>query len=183
MISDKELKELVFGLAKAQQKTDEQLKKTDEQLKKTDEKLDRLAKIVGGISHNQGDVAEEYFANSLVDSLDNFLGMSFDAIQRNIIIEPKKGFEEEYDILLVNGNSIAIVEVKYKVHKNDIKKLPKKIATLKKLSLYKNYKIYAGIAGFHISKEAKQEALKNGFFVLQRKGKVMQTFVKNLKSS
>ena len=51
MISDKELKELVFGLAKAQQKTDEQLKKTDE-------KLDRLAKIVRGISHNQGDVAE-----------------------------------------------------------------------------------------------------------------------------
>jgi hypothetical protein len=181
MVSDEELKELVFSLAKSQQKTDEQLKKTDEQLKKTDEKLDRLAKLVGSISNNQGDVAEEYFANSI--KLDNFLGMSFDVLQKNVIIQPKKGHSEEYDLMLINGENIVIIEVKYKVHKNDVKKLPRKIEILKKSPLYKNYKIYAGIAGFHINKEAKEEALKRGFFVLQRKGDIIQTYAKNLKVS
>ena len=229
MISDKELKELVFGLADSiremgkrhdkewaelresqlllkesqlktdeqQKKTDEQLKKTDEQLKKTDEqlkktdeqlqktdkKLDRIAKLVGSISNNQGDVAEEYFANSLLKKLDDFLGMNFDLLQRNVLIEPKKGEAEEYDILLVNGSVAVVIEVKYKVHKNDIKKLERKVHKLKKLPLYNNYKIYGGIAGFHINEEAKKEALKNGYFILGREGDLMITTAKKLKVS
>jgi len=222
MISDKELKELVFGLAdsikemgkrhdedfeklrKQIEKTDEQLKKTDEQLKKTDEqlkktdeqlkktdeqlnktdkKLDRIAKLVGAISNNQGDVAEEYFVNSLRNRLDDFLGMSFDILQRNFIIQAKKGFSEEYDILLVNGSVAVVIEVKYKAHLNDVKKLPRKIEVLKSSPLYKNYKIYAGIAAFHISSDAKNEALKRGYFVLERKGDIIETSSSKLKVS
>jgi len=215
MISDKELKKLVFGLAdsikemgkrhdedfeklrKQIEKTDEQLKKTDEQLKKTDEqlkktdeqlnktdkKLDRIAKLVGAISNNQGDVAEEYFVNSLKNRLDNFLGMSFDILQRNFIIQAKKGFSEEYDILLVNGSVAVVIEVKYKAHLNDVKKLPRKIEVLKSSPLYENYKIYAGIAAFHISSDAKNEALKRGYFVLERKGDIIETLSSKLKVS
>ena len=40
-------------------------KKTDEQLAKTDAKLDRIAEMLGGISNNQGKIAEEFFYNSL----------------------------------------------------------------------------------------------------------------------
>ena len=46
-------------------KTDEQLKKTDEQMNKTDARLNKIAKLVGNMSNNQGEVAEEYFVNSL----------------------------------------------------------------------------------------------------------------------
>ena len=40
-------------------------KKMDEQLAQTDAKLDRIAEMLGGVSNNQGKIAEEFFYNSL----------------------------------------------------------------------------------------------------------------------
>ena len=173
-MTDQELKDLVASLAVSQAETEKRLKETDKQLKK-------LGTLLGSISNNQGDVAEEYFINSLKDKL-KVANMDFDYLVPNYIIEGKH-IQDEYDILLVNGESVAIIEVKYKVHPNDIKKLPKKIANLKKLPQYKNYKVYAGIAGFKIPKEAIKEANDQGYFVLQRKGNVIQTYADNLKAA
>ena len=173
-MTDQELKDLVASLAVSQAETEKRFKETDKQLKK-------LGILLGNISNNQGDVAEEYFVNSLKDKL-KVANMDFDYLIPNYIIEGKH-IQDEYDILLVNGESVAIIEVKYKVHPNDIKNLPKKIANLKKLPQYKNYKVYAGIAGFKIPKEAIKEANDQGYFVLQRKGNVIQTYADNLKAA
>lgn len=199
MITKEDLANAILELKKAQQKTDEQLKKTDEQLKKTDEqlrkselelrnlfkkvdeRLDKVAKQLGGVTNNQGDVAEEYFINSLKDKL-KIGKIDFDYLIPNYIVEGKN-IDDEFDILLVNGKSVAIVEVKYKVHPNDVAKLSKKIKNLKKLPQYKDYEVYAGVAGFKIPKDVINLALKNGYFVLQRKGDVIQTFDKGLKAA
>ena len=45
---------------------------TNEQMKRTDEKLERLGITLGNVTNNQGDVAEEFFLNSLLK--DNHLG-------------------------------------------------------------------------------------------------------------
>ena len=83
---------------------------------------------------------------------------------------------EEYDIVMTNGNAIGIVEVKYKAHENDLGKLERKMRNFKTLfPVYQNYKLYGAIASFHINDDAKKEALERGFFVLQRKGEVVQT--------
>ena len=189
-MTDQELKELVASLAIESKKTDEQLRKTDEQIKKTDEelrnlfkkvdeRLDRVAKQLGNISNNQGDVAEEYFVNSLKDTL-KIGQLNFDYILANFKIEGKN-IKDEYDILLVNGESVAIVEVKYKVHPNDLEKLPRKINNLKSLPQYKGFKIYAGIAGFYVPDEVIESAKERGYFVLQRKGDIVVSHIENLK--
>ena len=194
-MTDQELKELVASLAVESKKTDEQLrktdeqlrllseesKKTDEQLKKTDLKLDKLAKMIGSIGNNQGDVAEEYFINSLKEKL-SLGSMQFDYLIPNYIIEGKN-IKDEFDILLVNGESAAIVEVKYKVHPSDLDKLERKIANLKKLPQYRDYKVYAAIAGFHIPSNVKNEAQKRGYFVLQRKGDVIVTYDEGVRAA
>jgi hypothetical protein len=41
--------------------------------------------------------------------------------------------------------------------------------------VYQNYKLYGAIASFHINDDTKKDALERGFFVLQRKGEVVQT--------
>jgi len=187
-MTDQELKDLVASLAVESKKTDEQLrktdkqlKKTDEQLKRTDEKLNRVAKIIGSIGNNQGDVAEEYFINSLKEKL--CIGsLNFDYLIPNYIIAGKH-IADEFDILLVNGESVAIVEVKYKVHPSDVEKLPRKIANLKKLPQYKGYKVYAGIAGFHIPSSAKKSAIEKGYFILQRKGDIVETYNNELRAA
>ncbi len=162
-------------------KTDEQIKKTDEQMKKTDEKLDRIAKTLGAIGNNQGDVAEEYFQNSLAKKL-KIGQLKFDYMISNYTIRGKN-IKDEYDILLESKDNVAIIEVKYKVHKNDVKKLTKKIENFKKITKYQNYKLYVGIAGFYVPQDVIDLALENGYFVLQRKGKVIESFTKELKAA
>ncbi len=183
---DKQLK----SLKESQAKTDEQLNRTDEQLKTSkkelsvpfktvDEILDRVDEQLGGISNNQGDVAEEYFVNSLGESL-AVAGMHFDTLLKNVGMQ-QKGIRDEFDILLVNGESVALIEVKYKVHPNILDRLPQKIAHLKQMPQYKNYKVYAGIAGFYIPDSVIEEASKRGYFVLQRKGDIIETYADDLR--
>jgi len=191
-MTDDELKALVASLAidsknihAAQQATDEQmkrndklltekLKRTDEQMKRTDEKLERIGITLGNVTNNQGDVAEEFFFNSL--SNDTHLGaIHFDDIEKNG--HKRRGkTEEEYDIIMTNGDAIGIVEVKYKAHENDLERLDRKMKNFKALfPIYKNYKQYGAIASFHINDNAKQEAIRRGYFVLQRSGDVIHT--------
>ena len=160
-------------------KTDAQLAKTEAQLAKTDERLNRIAKMVGAMGNNQGDVAEEYFINSLKDSL-TLLDKKFDILIPNFKIE-KKRFRDEYDLLLVNGSELAMIEVKYKLHTNDVDKLSKQIINLRDLPQYKNYKIYAGVAGFKIPDDVVGLAISNGYFVLQRRGNIIETISDELR--
>jgi len=179
-MTDDELKDLVASIAVSQMHTDEQMKltderltrteelikqageqmkRTDEQLKRTDEKLERVSVQLGNISRNQGDVAEEFFYNSLLK--DNYLDtIAFDGIPKNEVAEEffyhslikdnhlgtitfdditknmgkrRGNIQEKYDLFMTNGDSIAIVEVKYKAHTNDLDELDQKFNNFKKL--------------------------------------------------
>jgi len=79
----------------------------------------------------------------------------------------------EFDILLVNGESVAIVEVKYKVHPKDLEKLPSKIEHLKLMPQYKGYKVYPGVAGFYVPNEVIE--------IAKTKCGVIQSYTENLK--
>ena len=180
-MTDDELKALVASLAVAQEKTDEQMnrtaeqmKRTDEQMKRTDEKLERIGIQVGNISNNQGDVAEEFFFNSLVKNA-HLGSIHFEDITMNM--KKHRGqIQEEYDLVMTNGDAVGIIEVKYKVHEKDLDKLERKMRHFKKLfPIYNAYKLYGAIASFHINDEAKQQALERGFFVLQRSGELVHT--------
>ena len=162
-----EFKEEQKAIQEAQQKTDEQLKETDR-------KLQKVSDLIGGIGQNQGHVTEEFFFNSLIDD-PHLGGIHFDDITKNS--DKRRGkLQEEYDIVMTNGDAIGIVEVKYKVHENDLSKLERKMRNFKTLfPVYQNYKLYGAIASFHINDDAKKDALERGFFVLQRKGEVVQT--------
>jgi len=194
-MTDEELKELVASLAvaqketsKQQKETDAQLKETDvhlketsklqqetgAQLKETDRKLDKVAKMLGGISANQGDIAEEFFYNSFIK--DNHLGsLAFDDITKSMAKHRGK-IQEEYDLFLTNGDAIAIIEVKYKAHIEDIVKLERKFNHFKKLfPIYQDYKLYGAMASFHFNQETKDELLKQGYFVVERSGDLITT--------
>jgi hypothetical protein len=166
-MTDEELKELVASLAIKSDRLDAQIQKTNETLKSVGIQL-------GNMSRNQGDVAEEFFFNSLAN--DTHLGViHFDDIAKNE--HKRRGkTEEEYDIVMTNGNAIGIVEVKYKAHINDLEKLERKMKNFKTLfPWFENYKLYGAIASFNINDDAKNEALNRGFFVLQRSGDLIHT--------
>jgi len=170
-MTDLELKELVGSLAIAQRETNKQLKESEKAFNKRIKKLEQL---VGGIGQNQGDVAEEFFFNSLVEN-PKLGDITFSEIEAGAR-KHKGKTQEEYDLVLTNGDSIAVIEVKYKVHPNDIKKVKRKIENYRYLfPRDSNFKLYGAIAGFYIPSDAIEEAEKSGFFVLKRKGELIET--------
>jgi len=166
-VTDNELKELVASLAVS----NKELRDSQEE---TGRKLDKVAKMIGGISKSQGDVAEDFFYNSFIN--DNHLGgLSFDDITKNMAKHRGKT-QEEYDIFLTNDESIAIIEVKYKAHIDDIKKLTRKFDNFKKLfPIYSGYKLYGAMASFHFNQDTKDELLKQGYFIVERSGDLIKT--------
>jgi hypothetical protein len=169
-MTDQELKDLVASLAIESKKTDEQLRELKESQK-------RLEKMVGGISNSQGEVAEEFFVNSIAPH-QCIGGIKYDMMYPNLS-KIKDNLQDEYDIVLVNGKDVAVIEVKYKAHEKDVIKLvQQKYENFKKLyPEYSNYRHHLGLASFKISDDIKQEALRQNIMILQRKGDVIETFL------
>ena len=189
-MTDEELKALVASLAIAQQKNDiqfaetdrkiaelvEQQKKTDAQLAKTDAhldrvsaKIDRIADLMGNISNNQGDAAEEFFYRSLLEH--TWLGdMHFDVVYRNQRGHRNK-IEDEFDIVLLNENSVAVIEVKQRAHPKLVDDmLNRKLPDFRLLfPCHKQQKLYGAIASMVTNDELIQRAKEAGLFFLTQK--------------
>ena len=156
-------------------KTDAQLAKTDAQLAKTDRKLKELSEMYGGMSNNQGKVAEEFFYNSLRHNpeLD---GIQFDFVMKNVTRGTRK-IQQEYDLILVSEKFVYVLEVKYKLNRNDIERfIGKKLPNFRILfPEYRNRELRFGFASFSMEDELIDLANAEGFLLLQRRGKVFKT--------
>jgi len=181
MITTEDLAQVILELKSSQEKINLELKssqeKTDDKMIETQESLKRIGKMVGNISNNQGGVAEEFFINSIAPT-QKLGGIQYDMMYENLT-KTTKNLRDEFDIVLVNGKDIAIVEVKYNAHENDIDNLiTKKINNFKKLyPEYNNYTHHLGLASFKVNEKVKQKALKNNVMILQRKGDIVETIL------
>jgi hypothetical protein len=174
MVTKEDLAQAILDLKASQEIISKELKASQE---KSDRRLDKVAKLVGNISNNQGDIAEEFFYNSL-KAKPSMAGINYDYIDKNVT-RSKNKIEDEYDILLVNGKDVAIVEVKYKAHENDVERLiNKKYENFKKLyPEYKDYNHHLGLASFNMNDDVKELASKNNVILLQRKGDLIETIL------
>ena len=175
MTTFEECTQIIIRLGRVQEELAEAQKETDKQLKQTNQEIKKLSKYIGAIGSNQGDVAEEFFANSIAATLE-VGGIKYDTFEQNVHKRTKEA-EGEFDAILANGSDIAIIETKYKAHKIDLENLlQKKYENFKKLyPQYSNYVHHLGLASFHINSDLKEEALKNNVMVLQRKGDIIET--------
>jgi hypothetical protein len=165
---------------------DERMKKADQQREKSSAEFDRrmkkLEELTGSFANNQGLFAEEYFFNSFENGKQNFFGEKFDEIEPNVK-GIKKGFKDEYDILLINGKSVGIVEVKYKAHESDIPKVIKKAETLRiNFPEYQNHKIYLGLASMVFYPKVEEECVNQGIAVIKQVGDTVVINDTNLKT-
>ena len=157
-------------------------KKTDKQMQETDRRMKELQKTVGGITNNQGSFAEEYFFNSFESGKKNFFGENFDKIKKHLT-HFWQGLEDEYDIVLYNHTSVAIIEVKYKAHINDIPTVLKKAETFRILfPNYKDFKIYLGLSSMSFYPQLEQECIAQGIAIIKQVGNTVVINYTNLKA-
>jgi len=123
-----------------------------------------VRKEIGGIGKSNGQVAEETIYNALEKNM-TFAGIEFHDIDRNW--NRKKTalkLHAEFDIVLVNDDTLALIETKYKVRDTDVTKLVN--TTLNNFRIlfpqYSGYKIILGVGGMAFEQEAIDTASING---------------------
>ena len=174
-------------VAEQQAKTDRQLAEkmaeTNRQMEKTDRQISRLEKMIGGISNNNGLFAEEYFYNSLDQGKKILLGEKFDKLVKSKIIEDEDNRTRgELDIILINGKSVAIIEVKFRVRDKHVDKVMQKVKPFrKKFPEYRNHKVYLGLASMVFDEDIENKCKENGIAVIKQVGDNVVIYDENLK--
>ena len=157
------------------ERTDKLVAETNASIKEFLESIKETRKEVKGLSKSYGMHAESYFFESLKKSK-QFGGIVYDFIdddyKGSIKLPNGQIINGQFDIVMHNGDSIAIIEVKSRVEKIDVIDLVnRKIGDFKKIfPQYANDKFYLGIAGFAFEKSAEEEALKSGVGILKLSG-------------
>jgi hypothetical protein len=150
-------------------------------MKKSDLKWEKLGEQIGGWANSHGSFAEEFFYNSFENGHQNFFGEDFDEISKNLKTKKEK-VQDEYDIVMFNHSSIAIVEVKFTVREKDIPKTLKKAETFRILfPEYKDFKIYLGLASLNFCKEMEDECIRKGIVVIKQVGETVVIHDEHLK--
>ena len=151
---------------------------TEAQMAKTDKRLNKLIagnEAMQSFIKNDADACEQRFVDSLDSHGLKVAGVNFDEIYSNV--RKKRGGKNiELDALLINGDSVAIMEVKKKLHLNDVVKVRDNlIGRFRDLfPEHQAKRLLVLVAGESINADAENEALEAGFVVLSFKASKLQ---------
>jgi len=168
--------------AEFEQSLKESRAENDADFRRINKIIEANSREIGGITHSNGEVAESYFINSF-KKYPHFAGQEFQFLDSKRSCYSKAlELQDEYDLVLTNGVSIVIIEIKYKARKDDVEQVLKKADTFRKLQpQFKDFAIYLGLAGLHVYQNAENEAKKQGIAVIKQVGKAMVVHDTNLK--
>jgi len=210
----KETEQFIKNLTFDSKETDKQFKETNKQFKETNKRfketdrrfketeqfiknlsndskeidrrlkqdMDKLAKLVGGMGNSNGEMAEEYFYNAFRADK-SFANERFHKVRRNQIYR-KEEIMAEFDLVLLNGKSAALIEVKYNAKPDNvsIEKIISKIKYFK--ILYpecKDFNIYLGVAAMSFKAGLEAELHQAGIATIRPVGKKIVRFDKDVK--
>ena len=144
--------------------------------------IKNLSKDVGGIANSNGEFAEDYFENAF-KAEPVFAGQHFSVMQKNLCVaDPSIKRRDEFDIVLYNTNTIAIIEIKYKARESHVNDVIKKADAFRFwFPKYKNYKIYLGLACLSLEEKVIEKAEAKGVSIIRQCGGKTIVSDKNLK--
>jgi hypothetical protein len=152
---------------------------TAERMKETDRQMKEVKELIGGIGNSNGAFAENMFFYSLEKSK-TFAGVHFDMVSRDFHRAKKMPdgtrLEDQFDIVMVNDDSVAIIEVKYSSDSEYAKKMiERKVPNFRALfSDYKDYKIYLGMGALSFDKYTVKKAEEYGIGLLNISGDTVE---------
>jgi len=173
--------------AKSMAETDRMIKELAKQMAETDKEIAKIHKELGGIGENNGLVAEEIVFHSLAKDM-VFAGIKFDTVDHGTVRSRKlsdgKKVKGEYDVLLYNGTSVAIIEVKHRVGQEALKRLIEvQLPRFRQIfPEYKDAKMYLGLGGMSFEKGIAEEAHRQGIATLTLSGDAVEINDKDVKA-
>jgi len=172
-------------MAKTLKETNRTLKETnrtfDERFARTEKALDKTHELIGGISRSNGEFCEEYFINSFKANPTLF-GERFDYVIPYLKPHPIIT-NDEYDLVLHNGTTTALVEMKYKAKSSDVGKMFSKLHSYRtNFPMFKEYKIYLCLASFRFSKYVRLKAAEKGIVLIEQRGDKIEVISENIRA-
>ena len=159
--AQKELSAEMQKLAAAQQKTEAAQQETAATLQK-------VIQEYGGFINNQGQQAEDFFVKGLRKRHLQVAGIKFDEIFPRQVRQHGRNDGIEVDALLTNGEYVALLEVKSKVHINDVEAVfNKRIPAFRNFFHdYRDKSLLVLIGGNIFNSDALRKARDYGFICL-----------------
>jgi hypothetical protein len=150
---------------------------------KLDRKMAATSEMIGGIGNTNGLFAEQFFINTIKAGDKKLFGEHFtDCYSWLKLYNKDTQTKSEHDILLVNGEAVAIVEVKYKARKEDVEKIIDKLPNFRLLyPMYRSYRTYLALAAMAFDANVETEAVENGIAVIKQVGDRIIVNEENLK--
>jgi predicted RNase H-like nuclease (RuvC/YqgF family) len=178
----KETKEMKKETKEMKKETKEMKKELQRMYTESRKDMKELNKQIGGNSSSNGEIAEAYFYNTLKKDK-TFVNEKFDEIHRNRKYVNGE-HDAEFDIILFNGKSAAIIEVKYNAKPDNIsvRNLISRIEAFKLLyPKCKNHSIYLGVAAMTFRKGMEERLHRAGIATIRQIGKKMVVYDKEVK--
>ncbi|MCL2027886.1 MAG: hypothetical protein FWG79_05285, partial [Bacteroidales bacterium] len=170
--------------------TRENLTRTEKMIentnKETRENLTRMIentnKQIGGISRSNGEFCEEYFINSFKEN-PTFMGEKYDYVVEYLRPYPNTVIADEYDLILHNGSTVVIIEMKYKASIEDVGKMFSKLHSYRaNYPMNKDYKVYLALASFRFPAKVRQRADEEGIVLIEQRGEKIEVISKKVKT-
>ena len=176
------LRETVQSQKESRKEIDRLIKEHRRDMKETDRQIKELNKEIGGISNSNGEMAESYFYNAFKKHK-VFAQEQFDDIKRNRKLVNGE-HDAEFDIILLNGKSAVLIEVKYNAKPDNIsvRRIISRVEAFKILfPKCKNYNVYLGVAAMSFRKGMEARLHRAGIATIRQVGKKMVVYDKEVK--
>ena len=174
--TDKQFKET----DKKFQETDKQFKETDKKFLETDKKFKeiekqfqqtdkQIRKLEGFFTSQWGKLIEGMVQPAAL-KLFQKRGIEVNESMQRVVIK-KKDLQKEFDILLVNGDVVIVVEVKSTLKIEDVKKHIECLKDFHKyMPEYKDKRVFGAVAYLNCDEKSDKYAYRNGLFVITLTG-------------
>ncbi len=140
----------------------------DKRMKKQEKDFNRQ---LGILSNRLGDFVEAFVEPSVV-RLFQERGLDVHVVTRDVKAKnPKLNLAMEIDLLVINGDSCVLIEVKSNLSIDDVNEHIERMSKFKPLfPLYADKKVYGAVTGMVIPENVAKYAYKKGFFVIAQQG-------------
>jgi len=159
---------------------DKQMKESraefDKRMKESDEKfynrMKNLDEMIGGLGNSNGMFAEEFFFNAIDHGDKKMFGEQFyECLSSSKRYSKSNRKKNEQDVLLINGDALALIEVKYKARKEDIQKIIDRLPNFRALfPEYRQHRIFLGLAAMSFDRGVEDESAKAGIAIVKQVG-------------
>jgi len=172
------LNEKFAQMEKAIENTSREL---DVKFTRTEKMIANTNKQIGGISRSNGEFCEEYFINSFKEN-PTFMGEKYERVIDYLRPDPVV-INDEYDLVLRNGSTVVLIEMKYKASIEDVGKMFSKLHSYRaNYPMFKDYKAYLALASFRFPAKVRQRANEEGVVLIEQRGDKIEVISEKIKA-